>query len=45
MDQRAPRPAFGQGAGEIGGDEGVETVRRVGEKQLVAGLQWRTSGF
>ena len=44
-DRRLALGSFRQRAREIAGDEGVESLGRVGEKQLVAGLQARESGF
>ena len=44
-DRRLALGFFRQRAREIAGDEGVEPFRRVGEKQLVAGLQAGESGF
>ena len=44
-DGRLALGSFRQRAREIAGDEGVEPLGRVGEKQLVAGLQSREGGF
>ena len=44
-DGRLVLGSFRQRAREIAGDEGVEPLGRVGEKQLVAGLQSREGGF
>ena len=44
-DGRLALGSFRQRAREIACDEGVEPLGGVGEKQLVAGLQSRKSGF